>query len=341
MSAIFFRELEIPEPHHNLEVGSGSHAHQTGEIMRKAEELLISENPDLVLVYGDTNSTLAGALAASKLHIPVAHVEAGLRSFNKSMPEEINRIVCDHLSTFLFSPTKTGYENLMNEGFESGNHYPYSIDNPAVFHCGDVMLDNALYFLNSARSESDILMRLKMNDTGFILCTIHRNSNTDLPERLNSIFGALDEISRNYKIDIILPLHPRTAKMIPLLLEKSLMDRILSNKYLNITKPVSYFDMLVLESRCRMVITDSGGVQKESFFFRKPCLVLRPESEWKELIELGTAIITDADPEMIIKSFDHYYKNPPENFPAIFGDGRASEFILHELVNFIEARLQD
>jgi UDP-GlcNAc3NAcA epimerase len=258
-----------------------------------------------------------------------------LRSFNKSMPEEINRVVCDHLSTWLFSPTETGIKNLAREGFEPESAPPYTIDHPGIYHCGDVMYDNALYFIKSADKKSNILNDLGLTGKDFILCTIHRDSNTDSAERLNAIMDSLDEISRSRQINFILPLHPRTIKMLPIMLEESLKDRLDANPFLRMTGPVTYFDMLLLENRCRMIITDSGGVQKESYFFRKPCLVLRSESEWKELIELGTATIVDADPEMIIESFLRYYNEPPEHFPAIFGDGHAAEFILSELVKFL------
>jgi UDP-GlcNAc3NAcA epimerase len=335
MSRIFFDEMEIPEPKFNLEVGSGTHGYQTAEIIRFTEKVIVEEKPDIVLVYGDTNTTLAGALAASKLHIPVAHIEAGLRSFNKSMPEEINRIVTDHVSTLLFSPTGTGIKNLAAEGFDTGELAPYSIDHPGVFQCGDVMYDNVIYYSHLAESKSHVLDDLKLNGKDFVLCTIHRDSNTDSSERLSKILTSLDQISRDKQIVFILPLHPRTIKMLPVMVADDLKDRLDANPYLRMIGPVTYFDMLLLENQCRMIITDSGGVQKESYFFRKPCLVLRSESEWKELIELGTAAIVDADPKMIKEGFLRYYNNPPEQFPAIFGDGHAAEFILDKLANFL------
>jgi UDP-GlcNAc3NAcA epimerase len=335
MSRVFFDEMEIPEPKFNLETGSGTHGYQTAEIIRFTEQILLEEKPDMVIVYGDTNTTLAGALAASKLHIPMAHIEAGLRSFNKSMPEEINRVVCDHLSTWLFSPTDTGIKNLAREGFDLNALPPYTIDNPATYHCGDVMYDNALYFSESAEKRSSILTDLSLKGKDFVLCTIHRDSNTDSASRLGAIMGTLDKISRDQEIDFILPLHPRTIKMLPLILEDNLKDRLDANPFLRMTGPVTYFDMILLEKHCRMIITDSGGVQKESYFFRKPCLVLRAESEWKELIELGTATIVDANPEMIRKTFLRYYNQPPEHFPPVFGRGQAAEFILNELLKFL------
>ena len=339
MSRVFFEEMEIPRPDYNLEVGSGSHAFQTAEIIRGVEMILLDEKPDMVLVYGDTNTTLAGALAAAKMHIPVAHIEAGLRSFNKSMPEEINRVLCDHLSTFLFSPTLTGFQNLVREGFRADAVQPYSIDKPRIYHCGDVMLDNALYFLQIAEKRSHILDTLFLKDKEYILCTIHRDNNTDSAVRLSAIISSLNEISRERQITIILPLHPRTTKMLPVMLDGKTRESIKANPFFRMTSPVSYFDMLLLESRCRMIITDSGGVQKESYFFRKPCLVLRPESEWKELIELGTAAIVDADPSLILEAFNRFLKQPPDLFPSIFGDGKTAEFILDELVKFLPTNL--
>lgn len=341
MSRVFFEELEIPEPEYNLEVGSGSHAYQTGEIIQRTEQILIKEKPQLVLVYGDTNTTLAGALAASKLHIPVAHIEAGLRSFNKSMPEEINRIGCDHVSTLLFSPTKTGLDNLVREGFDPGTLPPYHIDKPGIYHCGDVMFDNVLYFSHIAEKKSHIIETLCLEGKDFILCTLHRPQNTDNASRLNKIMNTLNGISRENQALFILPLHPRTAKMLPQLLEAKLLESIENNPFFNITAPMAYFDMLMLENRCQMMITDSGGVQKESYFFRKPCLVLRPESEWKEIIELGTAVIVDDDTEMIRDTFYRFQKEPPQNFPPVFGDGKAAEFILHEFVKFLDSGLQE
>lgn len=332
MSEIFFRQMEIPAPDHHLEVGSASHGVQTGQMIMKIEKVLQDEKPDMVIVYGDTNSTLAGAVAASKMHIPVAHIEAGLRSFNKSMPEEINRILADHVSTLLFSPTRTGYENLINEGFRENNAPPYSPDNPKIYHCGDVMYDNTMYFGEKAEQFSEILTRLQLEKNHFVLCTIHRDSNTDVPERLNSLFRSLDRLSRDHDMPVVLPLHPRTRKMLDLLLDKSLLRAIHQNHLLKLTDPLSFFDMLLLEKWSKMVITDSGGVQKESYFFKKPCIVLRQESEWKELLDAGTTLLADADEHRILRAFDHFLHYPPTRFPAVFGDGKASEFIFNEMV---------
>ncbi|MBP6871100.1 MAG: UDP-N-acetylglucosamine 2-epimerase (non-hydrolyzing) [Bacteroidales bacterium] len=340
MSKVFFDEMEIPEPDFNLETGSGSHGYQTAGIMLRTEKVLEQEKPDIVIVYGDTNSTLAGALAAAKMHIPVAHIEAGLRSFNKLMPEEINRVVADHVATLLFTPTKAGQENLAREGFAKAVP-PYSADNPAVFHCGDVMYDNALYYSSAAEKKTEMLDRLDLHDIPFILLTIHRENNTDSADRLERILGTLNELSREYGITCVFPMHPRTRKMTAGRQFQKLMSEIGANLLFKVTGPLSYFETLLLEKNCQMVITDSGGVQKESFFFRKPCLVLRDGSEWSELVELGTARLVDDDTAKIRASFAHFLKNPPTHFPGIYGDGRSAEFILGELVKFLTGGLHE
>lgn len=329
MSSIFIEELEIPTPDYNLGVGSGSHGAQTAAMISGLEEILLKERPDWLVVYGDTNSTLAAAVAASKMHMPVAHIEAGLRSFNKSMPEEINRIMCDHVSTLLFSPTPTGYSNLLKEGFKE-HSAPFDADHPGIFQCGDLMYDNSLYFSESARSKTTIFERLELDKGAFILATIHRNNNTDEPDRLNALFSTLLRISKNSGMRILLPLHPRTKKMVDIHLEKILKEELAKGRVI-ITEPASFLEMIVLEQEASMVITDSGGVQKEAYFFKKPCIILRPETEWVELVQNGTAIVCDADSEKILAAFDHFQANDRLNFPPIFGDGRAAEFIISQL----------
>jgi len=331
MSAVFFSELQIPGEDYNLKTGSGSHAVQTAEIMRLFEPILLHEKPDAVLVYGDTNSTLAGAFATSKLHIPLVHVEAGMRSFNKLMPEEINRICCDHVSTFLFSPTQTGIKNLIREGFSAKTNPPYSINNPKIFACGDVMYDNSLYFSAEAKLKSKILESLSISSGQFILCTIHSDSNTDVAENLQAIFKALNNISLSANQPIVIPLHPRTAKAIAANQEDVLWQEIKNNNLIKIIEPVSFLDMIRLESECNLIITDSGGVQKESYFFKKPCVILRNETEWVELVDAGTAIIAGADSEKIIAAYQSL-KTASLNFPPIFGDGKAAEFICNEIL---------
>jgi UDP-GlcNAc3NAcA epimerase len=333
MSEIFFTELGIPRPDYNLNVGSGMHGSQTALMIEGIEKILLKEKPDYMVLYGDTNSTLAGAIAASKLHCPVVHIEAGLRSFNKSMPEEINRIMCDHASTLLFSPTSTGIENLANEGFLLKKAGPYTIDHPGVFHCGDVMFDNAVFFKEKARQiESALLNGLGLESNNFILATIHRDSNTDDPLRLNAIFSSLDKISTQNTIPIVLPLHPRTSKMLSKQLDPELLGRIYANKLIHIIEPVSFLNMIALETNCSMVITDSGGVQKEAFFYRKPSLILRSETEWTEIVDCGAAIICNADEDKIISSFQKYNTQKPSLFPDIFGNGKSAEFICKQIL---------
>jgi UDP-GlcNAc3NAcA epimerase len=326
MSDVFFGELGIPQPHYNLGVGSASHGKQTAAMISGIEDVLSAEKPDWLVVYGDTNSTLAAAVAASKMHIPIAHIEAGLRSFNKGMPEEINRILCDHVSTLLFSPTQAGYKNLLAEGFKSCEP-PYSADRPGIFHCGDLMYDNSVYFAAKAQDQTDIASRLQLNSP-FILATIHRNANTDDPIRLRTIIETLGKLALQHKLLIILPLHPRTRKMLDLL--EGFDSATAAQRGLVIIEPASFLEMIVLEQKSEMVITDSGGVQKEAYFFNKPCIILRPETEWVELVENGTARICDADPTKIENAVQ-YFKHTTLSFPPLFGDGHAAEFILNQL----------
>ncbi len=338
MSQVFFDELEIPLPNYNLNVGSGNHGKQTATMISAIEDVLLIEKPNAIVLYGDTNSTLAGAMAASKIHIPVIHIEAGLRSFNKSMPEEINRIMCDHVSTLLFSPTKTGFNNLIQEGFLSQTKAPYSIDNPKIYHCGDVMFDNSLFFSKISDVKTSIINDLKLKNNGFILATIHRNNNTDEPIRLNALFKSLNDISINHQLQIVLPLHPRTSNLLDRNLSKDLVEAIRLNSNFKIISPVSFLEMLALEKNCCLVMTDSGGVQKEAFYFEKPCVILRPETEWIELLENGAALIADADENKIKFSFEQLIAKKDLSFPKLYGDGNAAEFICSEIINQITTK---
>jgi len=331
MSNVFFTELGIPQPDYNLNTGSASHGKQTAMMMEGIENVLQKEKPDAIILYGDTNSTLAGAITAAKLHIPVVHIEAGLRSFNKKMPEEINRIVCDHVSTLLFSPTKTGIENLVKEGFETENPAPYSMDNPKIYYCGDVMYDNSIYFSGPAESKNYIFENCGVRKNEFVLATLHRNNNTDEPERLTSIFKAFNRISNEEKFPLILPLHPRTKNCLKENLPAELYEKTIHNKNLHIISPASFLEMIALEKNAKMIVTDSGGVQKEAFYFHKPCIILRPETEWIELTEMGAAILADADEEKIIKSFHRLLNADLSGSPRIYGDGKAAEFIAGEI----------
>ena len=332
MSQVFFDEMKIPRPDYMLDVGSGAHGAQTAAMIEGIEEILLKEKPDCVVLYGDTNSTLAGAIAASKHFLPIAHIEAGLRSFDKQMPEEINRILCDHVSSFLFSPTVTGVANLVHEGFALDNDGPYNMNNPKVYHCGDVMYDNTLFFSEYCRENVDIVESLGLTPGEFILATIHRNTNTDVPERLSAIFSAFLELTEKHGQIILLPLHPRTRKVLDANLAPEILRRVKNSDRLKLILPVSFLDMTALESACNLVVTDSGGVQKESFFLEKPCIVLRPQTEWVELVASGTAILTDADKDRILAAFTHFHQATDLQFPQTFGDGHAAEFIVSEIV---------
>ena len=331
MSGVFFDELQIPQPNYNLNVGSGSHAKQTAIMLTGIEEILLKEKPQAIVLYGDTNSTLAGAMAAAKIHVPIAHIEAGLRSFNKNMPEEINRISCDHCSTFLFSPTKAGYDNLLKEGFKADVKTPYTVNNPKIYHCGDVMYDNSLYFADIAEQKSNVLEKYNLQKNNFILATIHRDNNTDIPERLNALFSALFEIHQQNNTSVILPLHPRTKKCVQEHLDKILLEKISASKQFIICEPLPFLDMICLEKNCSLVMTDSGGVQKEAFYFEKPCVILRPETEWIELLACGAAVLAAANKEKVLAAYKHFANNK-QSFPKLFGDGHAAEFICNELV---------
>lgn len=336
MSQVFFDELGIPAPDYNLNAGSGSHGKQTALMLTGIEEVLVNEKPDAIVLYGDTNSTLAGAVAASKIHIPVIHIEAGLRSFSKAMPEEVNRILCDHVSTLLFSPTKTGFENLIREGFKKDAKAPFNADNPAIYHCGDVMYDNSLYFSDVSETKTSIIGKLNLQKNKFILATIHRNNNTDEPKRLNALFRSLQDISEKHGLEVVLPLHPRTSKLLETNLEKALLAKIRSNSRFRIIEPASFLEMVALEKNCKMVMTDSGGVQKEAFYFEKPCVILRPETEWVELVECGAAIVADADEDRIKSAFETLHAKTGLQFPKLYGDGKAAEFICGEIVKHLK-----
>lgn len=307
MSKIFFEELSIPYPDYNLAVGSGGHGKQTGEMLIKLEKIYEDEKPDLVLVYGDTNSTLAGALVASKLLVPIVHVEAGLRSFNKSMPEEQNRILTDHLSSNLFAPTETAVRNLKIEGI---------IDH--VYNVGDVMFDAVLHFGKIAKDKSKIINNLGLNHKDFILTTIHRAENTNDIVKLKNIIEALNDSNKT----IVIPLHPRTSKYIS---EYGLKF----NKNIMVINPIGYLDMLSLENNCEKIVTDSGGVQKEAFFMKKPCITIRDETEWVETVENGWNRIVGTNKEKISEAITTFKPEMPQDL--IFGDGNSSEKICNIL----------
>lgn len=335
MSKVFFEEMKIPQPDYNLHVGSGSHGAQTAKMLEGLEEIFLKENPDAVVVYGDTNSTIAGALAAVKIHIPVVHIEAGLRSFNKRMPEEVNRIACDHMSTLLFTPTKTGLKNLENEGFDLGHVGRATADHPHVYHCGDIMYDNSLYFSTVADGEAELFDELGIQDDRYILATVHRDSNTDTPENLEQIFKSLLDVSEEYELDVVLPLHPRTRNKMEDNLTTELKNRIEESSRFKLIPPAGFLDIILLEKGARLIMTDSGGLQKESFFFKKPCVILRPQTEWVEIVNNGNAILADHNYDRIMSATQELINKKDFTYPEFYGDGKASEFICSKIIEEI------
>ena len=312
MSDVFFEEMEIPKPAYQLDIHGLTHGAMTGRMLEGIEEILIKENPDGLMVYGDTNSTLAGALAASKLHIPVIHVEAGLRSYNMEMPEEINRILTDRISTILFCPTDTAVQNLKREGYDT---MPIKI-----IKNGDVMQDAAMYYAAKAEQKSDIIKKTGLNQ--FVLATIHRQENTDSPTNLKSIIAGLNEINR--QIPVVVPIHPRTRNIL------AQLNIVPEFKLIN---PVGYFDMIMLLKNCELVITDSGGVQKEAFFFGKHCITLREQTEWVELVDLGYNLLAGSDSQKLKEAFE-FFKTIHSDFTVdLYGKGQAAERAAKEILS--------
>lgn len=329
MSSVFFEELEIPEPDVNLGIGSGSHGQQTGNMLMRIEQVLMAQNPDWVLVYGDTNSTLAGALAAVKLHIPVAHVEAGLRSFNREMPEEHNRVLTDHCSDVLFCPTETAVQNLKREGIAvcSNRKVRPQTSNlkPTAYLVGDVMYDSVLYNTKLAEKRSHVLKTLNLKPQNYALATVHRAENTDDHERLKSIFYALERMAQD-GLPVIIPLHPRTRNILQSTNPFRLQPQT-SN--LKLMEAVPYLDMLLLEKQARIILTDSGGVQKEAYWFGVPCVTLRKETEWVETVESGWNLLVGCDPGSISEAVEQAQAG--SRLQDAYGKGRAAERIVHLL----------
>ena len=315
MSDIFFDEMNIPKPKYNLDINGLSHGAMTGQMMEKIEEVLREENPDAVVVYGDTNSTLAGALTAKKMGIKVVHVEAGLRSFNMEMPEEVNRILTDRISNLLLCPTDTAVTNLKKEGFDALDC--------VINQCGDIMKDAVQYYSSMAEERSTIISDQHLEKNGFVLATIHRQENTDDIEKLESIFEGLERI--NKKIKVIVPLHPRT-------------QGVLKSNNLNfditIIDPVGYFDMLQLLKNCKLVVTDSGGLQKEAFFNEKPCIIAREETEWLELVDNGFAQLVGSDDNKMFKSFEYFSERKLGYSKNLYGN-EVGEKIYERLCNLL------
>ncbi len=314
MSQVFFDQLNIPKPKYNLEIAKGSHGAMTGRMLEAIEEVILKENPDRLLVYGDTNSTLAGALAAAKLHVPVIHVEAGLRSFNMRMPEEVNRILTDRISSLLFCPTEAAMANLKIEGVYAG-----------VFNSGDIMYDVALYYKDQAKQKSTIIESLNLKPQEYVLATCHRAENTDDPVRLRNILMALSEISED--ILVVLPMHPRTKKLID---THELADLI---ETLIVTEPLAFLDMVALEQSAKMIFTDSGGVQKEAFFYKVPCITMRSETEWVETVDLGWNKLAGANKQDIVNIFKSYMNSMPKSVESSpYGIGNAAEKIINQIL---------
>jgi len=338
MSDVFFEQMGIAKPHHNLAIGSASHGAQTGKMLSAIEQIILLEKPDALVIYGDTNSTLAGALAAAKLHVPVIHIEAGLRSFNKQMPEEVNRITADHTSTFLFSPTQAGIQNLLREGFspleKAQQKGRANADNPYVFHCGDLMYDNTFFYSKKAEKNSELFSKHGINKKNFILTTVHRPQNTDDQTVLAGILNALNDISLKEQIEVVLPLHPRTANIIRTA-DDSRFAKLKENPLFKIIKPVGFLEMMLLEKHAKLIMTDSGGVQKEAFFMKKPCVILRPQTEWTEIVEHGCGVLAGANPEKITAAYAYFKDTSKLKFPSIFGNGQAAEFICQSIINHL------
>lgn len=307
MSGVFFRELEIPNPAYNLGIGSGTHGEQTGKMLAAIEGVLLIEKPDWVLLYGDTNSTLAGALSAAKLHIPIIHIEAGLRSFNRSMPEEINRVVADHLSHLLLCPSQVAVNNLFKEGIIKG-----------VSIVGDVMAEAMSFAAQRIHSEN-INEKFQIQDKAYLLTTIHRAENTDNEDRLQNIMTALNSLEET----VLLPIHPRTRKI--------LYEMHVNLKpHIKIVDPVGYFEMVALEKSARMILTDSGGMQKEAYWLKVPCITLRDETEWIETVERGWNKLTGSNPSIIIEAVHNFI--PPKEHVPLYGDGQAALGALQAII---------
>jgi len=314
LSEVFFQELGIPEPAYNLGIGGGTHGQNTGRMLEGIERVLLDERPNWVLVYGDTDSTLAGALAAVKLHLPVAHVEAGLRSFNRRMPEEINRVLTDHAADLLLAPTPTAVENLRREGLPEAR----------VRWVGDVMYDAALHFGRLADRASTVLERLGLEPRGYVLATVHRAENTDDPARLQAVFEGLSRVAA--ELPVVLPLHPRTRKALERL---GWLER--ARERLRLIEPVGYLDMVALEKNARLIATDSGGVQKEAYFFGVPCVTLRDETEWVELVEAGWNILAPPSDAKAVADTIRAHMDSRGAPVEAYGDGHAAERIVSEL----------
>ncbi|MCC7455002.1 MAG: UDP-N-acetylglucosamine 2-epimerase (non-hydrolyzing) [Crocinitomix sp.] len=333
MSTVFFDELKIPKEKYNLQIGSLNHAHQTARIMMALDDVIAIENPDALLLYGDTNSTLAACLVAIKRHLPIIHIEAGVRSFNKKFPEEVNRIICDHTSSLLFVPSEDGMASLKKEGFKSDETLVPSdllLNSPNVYKCGDIMYDNTLAFLEEADTYFNRLVaKHQLPSSNFFLATAHRPSNVDDLKNFKEIISFFHYAIDNLGKEIVFPIHPRTKKIIA---ENEELSAMINKKGLHCIPPVSFIEMIGLEKHTDLVITDSGGVQKEAYFMKKPCLIMLEETPWVELVESKNAKLVGNNYTLLCEGATYFLENKPTNFAPIYGDGKSAYFICEKII---------
>ncbi|NEN22716.1 UDP-N-acetylglucosamine 2-epimerase (non-hydrolyzing) [Cryomorpha ignava] len=337
MSNIFFDELNIPKEKYNLKIGSSNHAHQTAKIMIALDEVVEKEMPNAILLYGDTNSTLAACLVGVKRHIPVIHVEAGVRSFNKLFPEEVNRLICDHVSSLLFVPSDDGILSLQKEGFTTAETEPEDnllLNHPKVYRCGDIMYDNTLYFKDKAESYFKALIdKYHLPESNFFLITAHRPSNVDNLENFKAILSFLHYAIDSLGKEIIFPIHPRTRKLID---QNQELSGMIDAKGIHCMPPISFIEMIGLEKNADLIVTDSGGVQKEAFFMKKPCLIMLEETPWVELVESKNAKLVGSDYDLLCQGAKYFLENKPQHFESIYGDGKSAHFICEKIIENIK-----
>lgn len=335
MSNVFFDELGIDIPAYQLGIHTNHSGFPLNEAVSVIESILYKEHPDMVLVYGDTYSTLAGAMAAENSKLPLAHIEAGMRSYDLTMPEEVNRVETDKRASFLFCPTQTAVMNLLEEGCNLQSRKPYHPNNKKIMFSGDIMYDNALFFADKNINLSSQLQQLLLSIPSFVLTTVHRQHNTDNKERLQEFIQGLLLIA-DLKQPILFPVHPRTKKMLPLSLDPETYHHFITHDFIHCVEPLSFLEMMYVEKRASMIITDSGGVQKEAYFYKKPCIILRSDTEWKELLTHKCCKLTDTQPERILQAYLYFTKHHPINFPEVFGNGQAARFICEKIIEVID-----
>ncbi len=337
MSNVFFDEMGIPKEKYNLQIGSSNHAYQTAQIMMAFDDVVEKEQPDAILLYGDTNSTLAACLVAVKRHLPIIHIEAGVRFFNKTFPEEVNRIICDHVSSLLFVPTEDGISCLKKEGFSTAESAPKDkllLNSPNVYLCGDIMYDNTIYFKDNADSYFEGLKsKHNLPDNNYILVTAHRPANVDHPETFENILQFIHYAINDLNKEVIFPIHPRTQKIIN---GNSKLKSLIEKEGLHCIPAVSFIEMIGLQKNTDLVVTDSGGVQKEAYFMEKPCLIMLDETSWVELLESGNAKLVGNNYDLLCEGAQFYLENKPERFERIYGDGNSARFICETIIRNFE-----